>query len=335
MKGNLLLALLFSIACSLQLFATRHFENIAEKVIICGVCKNVEDCLPTTIESIEKLGRSFEDYRVFIYEDNSTDSTPLKLQEWAESNPHVQVTCEVISEEEIRKVCRSFCWDKTPFRTERIARARNFVLQQAMQPQYDDYKYLIMCDMDIPLPWDTMGIISSIFEEEEWDALFANGMGNNGVYYDRYAFRDSKFPFGPELLEDWWKTLSRSAFKIPRHAPLYPVFSAFGGLGVYRREAIRGCEYAGVVTNDLEAMVRELIAGPEVNQEKVRDYYTRDNPLLNIVQLSDDGDAIKWILNSGSYEFPACCEHVTFHAAMWVRGHRRLFINPKMVVIYP
>ena len=56
---------------------------ISEKVLICGVCKNVSETrLPFSIKIVEQIGALFEDYRVIIYENNSTDYTPTRLYKW-------------------------------------------------------------------------------------------------------------------------------------------------------------------------------------------------------------------------------------------------------------
>src|SRR2546422_11402748 len=63
---------------------------IQEKVLICGVCRDIaEDGLLTSIEIVEKMGSLFDDYRVIIYENNSSDDTPYILNQWAERNTKV------------------------------------------------------------------------------------------------------------------------------------------------------------------------------------------------------------------------------------------------------
>ncbi|MFV0339465.1 MAG: hypothetical protein ACK5MA_02380 [Parachlamydiaceae bacterium] len=41
-----------------------------EKILICGVCKDVELAVGPSIRNIEKLGKRFQDYTVIIYENN-------------------------------------------------------------------------------------------------------------------------------------------------------------------------------------------------------------------------------------------------------------------------
>ena len=62
---------------------------VQEKVLICGICKNVEKAVPNTIRSVQELGAQFLDYQVVIYENNSIDRTKELFQEWAKNNRHV------------------------------------------------------------------------------------------------------------------------------------------------------------------------------------------------------------------------------------------------------
>src|SRR5437660_6010 len=112
---------------------------IQDKVLICGIGKNVERAMPNTIRSAEALGSQFLDYRVIIYENNSKDKTKEMLKKWAKKNPHVICISENISE---RKICKKMCM-KVRNRTEILAWARNRVLDVAMQDQFKDFKYVI------------------------------------------------------------------------------------------------------------------------------------------------------------------------------------------------
>src|ERR1700733_8851113 len=107
-------------------------STIPEKVLICGVCKNVEQAVPVTIQSIGELGSRFLDYHVVIYENNSTDKTKELMQQWAHNKPHVTFLSETLTQQQLDHACEM----KVANRTELIAMARNKVLDVAMLPQY-------------------------------------------------------------------------------------------------------------------------------------------------------------------------------------------------------
>jgi hypothetical protein len=53
------------------------------------VCKNVEKAVPNTIQSVNELGAKFVDYKVVIYENNSSDRTKELFREWAKDDSQV------------------------------------------------------------------------------------------------------------------------------------------------------------------------------------------------------------------------------------------------------
>src|SRR6267154_3380068 len=83
------------------LFSTLHAATIPEKVLICGVCKNVEKAIPNTLKSATELGTQFLDYRVIIYENNSTDRTKQLFQQWAKENQRVIFLSEYLSKKKL------------------------------------------------------------------------------------------------------------------------------------------------------------------------------------------------------------------------------------------
>ena len=89
-----------------------------------------------------------------------------------------------------------------------------------------------------------------------WDALFAN---QRQAYYDIYALRHplwcpsdcwqevaraTTFPFRNKKLTAATRTFVYDRqFQISPFTPPISVYSAFGGLAIYRREALRHCWY--------------------------------------------------------------------------------------------
>ena len=54
---------------------------------ICGAVKNCEPYLNKVFENIEKIGSLFDDYKIVIYYDSSTDNTLNVLKEYQIKNP--------------------------------------------------------------------------------------------------------------------------------------------------------------------------------------------------------------------------------------------------------
>lgn len=324
--------------------------EIHEKVLICGVCRNVESRLEKTKIIMESIAALFDDYRIVIYENNSIDQTPAILQCWAKANPKVCVQSETVSQRELEDVIINVHTDGSLFVPEQIARARNIVLEKALSPNYEDFSYLIWLDMDFVKSPDLDGFIDTFHSPQEWDAVFAYGVDPKGTYWDWYAFRDANYPIGSELLGmDWWYMDKK--LTLSQKDPWYPVYSAFGGCGIYKKSCIRECRYSALVTSDLEIHAKKLMEKRDHPQilkylifnKNLKAVYPIEKAKPNLpsifnakigITLNRNTEALIWRMSSFVYQYPSVCEHVPFHASMIIRGHDKLYINPKLVFRY-
>lgn len=294
------------------------------KVVICGVCKNVEAATRNTIENIELLGSHFQDYKVIIYENNSSDNTPKILSKWSENNSHVLFISENLPKASLPLS-----------RTEKIARARNIVLNEARNCV--GFDYLIMADLDFQTPWPIKEILSTIQSRVSWDCVSANGVISNNVYWDYYALRYKKYPFGPELLGDkLYYKLCEERIKLTG-SKWVPCYSAFGGLAIYKFQSIIPFFYSGTVTKDLKNFYKIIMQSLSMTHTFVKSY-------LKILNLNNEGNLsnipIVFRDNFSSehdegFHGITCCEHVPLHASMATHGFRKFYINPQMRMIYP
>ncbi len=308
--------------------ATAFSDHVVKekKVLICGVCRNVENAVENTIQNIEALGSHFADYAVIIYENNSTDNTVPKYQHWASVNPKVTFLTENVPVHQ-----------QPLSRTEKIARARNIVLAKARESQYTGFEYLIMVDLDFQSGWPINEILATIAKPVEWDCVSANGLLVDNVYMDIYALRNQDNPLGPEVLGDerFWRNHQTVKFSGDNWLPAY---SAFGGLAIYKTSTLLRFNYSGIVTNDLATFYKYiLISLPKTNYHLIR--------YLQLLKLKGpyhtDIRKVPIIFRSNmpaehpqNYRPITCCEHVTLHASMAINGYGRFFINPKMVMQY-
>lgn len=337
----------------LCLLTAQCHSVIHEKVVICGVGRDIGPRLPYTIEIMEQIGALFEDYKIVVYENNSKDNTILLLKDWEAYNSKVLVQSENLSEEDLTAIVINRNDDKSVFRPELISRARNIVLDIVMSKAYEDYTYIIWMDMDFKIPPSYEGIIETFETDREWDAVLAYGIDPPGTYWDWYAFRDAVYPLGSELLGNTWWYMPKS-FSLTPESDWYPVYSAFGGCGIYKKNSIKGCRYSATVTPDLEYCANELI-----NQGKLTDHpqiklYLRllnqiyslaniQSPQPNLKRIRDphtgillglSSEPLIWRMSSFVYQYPSTCEHVPFHASMIRRGHGKIFINPRLIFHY-
>lgn len=325
--------------------------KLPQKVIICGVCRDVERFVPRSIEYMKKIASHFEDPRFIIYENNSKDGTRKIVQSWSSSDSRVKFISEDVPAKTLDWVVKNRV-DGKHFVAEKIARARNIVLDVAMSEEYGDYEYIIWMDMDFFREPSYAGIVEAFETDQEWDAVFAYGIDPPGTFWDWYAYRDADNFLGSEHLGMyWWRKPKK--LKLTTSDPWKPVLSGFGGCGIYRKSSIVGCRYSGLVTDDLARYTKMMIDRnpnhPEVQRyqkgiSRMIDIETLKSPmdthLPNIRNprkgfvLESDPLKVVWVMSSFAYRYPSVCEHVAFHASMIVNGHDKLYINPRMVFRY-
>lgn len=226
-----------SVACMTALPAT----------FICGVVRNASAHLTQTLDRIKGLEAICENSFALIVTNDNMDKTDEVLRAWRSSSANHQVLW-------LDGLQRAF-----PERLDRIAAARNFCLQQLQSRPEALFPFTLVMDLDGPnkyLSADTVlqSLSSAGFQ---WDGIFAN---QRQAYYDIYALRHDQWCPG-----DCWEEVRRATtfpgrsrkarlaaekfvysrqFRIrPDHPPI-AVKSAFGGLAVYRTEAIKGLWYA-------------------------------------------------------------------------------------------
>lgn len=333
--------------------AVEKTKTIPHKVLICGVCKNVEPQLPDTIQIVEKIGALFEDYQILIYENNSSDSTKQILKSWATKNPRVLALMENLTEEELASCIINRDESGAFSRPELIAKARNKVLDLAMSSKFKEFSYVIWMDLDFTIAPRYDGIVEVFESKQEWDAVFAYGVDREKKYWDWYAFRDITYPLGSEMLGNRWWYMNKS-FHLSSEQSWYPVISAFGGFGIYKKASIEGCRYSGIVTSDLAVFYTRFMNQESVSKHpQVQLYHSLLRYLDSIIRISsatpnlpqikqrtigislfDENCPIVWRMSSFWYQYPSVCEHVPFHASMHVNGHNKLYINPRLIFTY-
>jgi len=129
--------------------------------VICGTVKNCGVFLNRVFKNMEKIGTLFQDYRILIYYDNSTDNTLNILKSYQLQNPKFE-----------------FYVNKSPlspYRTHNIAKGRNFCIN-TIKEKYSEYKYFIMMDCDDVCASDIkLNILyKNLRRSGAWDALTFN-----------------------------------------------------------------------------------------------------------------------------------------------------------------
>lgn len=217
----------------------RGYAAMADsRVAITGLARNIGRVLPLTIQRIENLGRCFGDYRVIVYENDSTDDTRLELARWSRGNRRIHLVTEVLADP-VNPTTRCLA------RAARMARYRKRCQEEVLE-QCRPFDAAIVIDFDIQGGFSIDGIAST-FGHTGWDFVGANGLicrrdgftMNALRQYDTWALR-----FDPDLTP--LSTREAAGYVYDRGAPLVPVTCCFGGLGIYAMEAYA----AGIYSED-------------------------------------------------------------------------------------
>jgi len=319
---------------------------INKKVIICGVVKNVEKFIRNSIGISINTGELFEDYRIIIYENNSTDNTKEILKEFKNGNEKIRIISETIDDEEIKRNSKIWAYTEItgsdhPCRMEQIANARNKVIDEIKKPEYDEFTYIIMIDLDTN-HLDPNGIIDSFNNRDlnSWDVIYANGLDNSGYYYDKYALRSKSniFAFGAELYGDDFYLYTNSLMIKFDEPNLIPIVSAFGGIGIYKKAVFDNCRYASLIDKSIIDYYNNFMSNQTDNSISPEIITLLENPcrkfpggFISSYRNKHTGEMkhLYWKKNNG-YNQPCLCEHTYFNINLTMRGFR-IFINPKLI----
>lgn len=229
-------------------------------IIICSIVRNAEKGLKRNIPEIKRLCHMFRGYKVFVYENDSTDKTKRLLQDWQYSDSeNVFVSLNdtsaqptIPSSSEVPGI--------NPFyshkRIDKMATLRNAYMQFVDDMGWSA-DYFVVVDLDVArISADT---IMSSFVREDWDAVTAFGYSTSPKlkrrYHDTYALTEFGDEANPQS-EDKIVKLAEQYANLKGNNSWIRVFSAFGGLAIYRFECVRGMRYKVMENNDSRVQVR-------------------------------------------------------------------------------
>ena len=209
------------------------------KLAICMVCRDVGITLPFVFKNINSLSK-YHDITLIAEYDNCKDNTLQLLEQYKnDSSFDVIITT---------------CINISPYRTERIAIARNKCLD--ILETLKDINFHIFIDPDdINIkPWN-INLIDYYLKKNTWDSISFNGDNayTKRYYYDKWAlqidsFRWHVFGFGENCIRirDFMEKYitERLADSIREDIDCISSFNAFC---IYRTEKFKGIRYVGLI----------------------------------------------------------------------------------------
>jgi hypothetical protein len=177
------------------------------KIIFCGLCINIEDKVESIKKRYENLGNYFYDYRVVIFENDSTDNTRDLLKNVSkENNKFILIDCPDVLDCKYRTIQAKDHGVFSDMRMKKMVTYRNKLLHY-IKNNYNYFDIICMVDLDITGPIDVDGVAHSFGKYDSWDCISAYGL--NGItltagqpyYYDFIAYKDDKYDINKNITD--------------------------------------------------------------------------------------------------------------------------------------
>jgi len=266
----------------------------------CCFCGPVKDCGPYLLkifENIEKMASLFEDYKIIIYYDKSSDNTLEILKEYQLKNPNLlfYVNNKPTS----------------PYRTHNIANARNFCLKY-IRSNIQQFPFFIMMDFDdVNCKEVNIESLRKYLYSNSWDGLSFN---TNPAYYDIWALSIYPYCFSYNHFNDNYnyhgiiKDYIMRKLNSLKPGQILSCISSFNGFSIYRTNKFLDTYYDGRVRSDLFS-------------KKLLDTHAKAQKSRTMVY--KDYGHIK-----GKFED---CEHRAFHQMARKKSGARIMISPEVL----
>ena len=230
-------------------------------IVVGGLARDCEANLLKNLNEILKLKEKVKELFICILENDSSDKTPRIMDDFCRLNENVIV--KHFSETEFDVNIKT---GAAKSRICRLAKYRNMLLD-LMERCSNVINYNVIIDWDLD-ELDSMQILNAIEEApSDWGAIFADGRYKwQYKNYKQSGFRDkSKIYDTFALLENDMdiETISfkgKRKFRMFQMALMYgrllnkekyvKCTSAFGGIGIYKHDAISGCRYSTLSKGD-------------------------------------------------------------------------------------
>jgi hypothetical protein len=293
--------------------------------------RNCGPYLDKVLFNIEKIGSLFDDYKIVVYYDKSIDNSLSKLMNFQKRNPRLVIHVNETP--------------TSPYRTHRLASARNHCLEYVKQHK-DDYPLFIMMDFDdVNAKYLKLEILKkyvSAFEkdkeikeqvkeqekeqvkeqvkeqekeqESQWDALSFN---TSPKYYDiwalsiyPYCFSYNHFPNSEFHNYTSIQNYIENKLNNVKPGELLQCISSFNGFSLYRTEKFINSKYDGNVRFDLlpkKCLLAHMIAS--------KSYKMVFPDFGHVKALYED------------------CEHRSFHIHAINKENAKIMISPEKLFV--
>ena len=228
------------------------------KIAICSIVRDCDKNLKKNIPIINEITSYFKSSIVIIFENDSIDNTKQTLKEWSKKSSNVLIQCKDFGNKTIpdstdNGVNKYF----SVARINKMVEYRNNYLKKLEEINFNP-DFVIVVDLDVNKLY-IKGIFHSFGLTDQWDVVAANGYSMSPKFKRRYHDTYALVELGKENIPQTEESISVNAKKwnfLQNKQSLIPVFSAHGGLSIYRYEAMKKLRYRIIKNDDNRVEVR-------------------------------------------------------------------------------
>lgn len=240
---------------------SRHLKISNISLIICGIVRDCAGGIKRNRPVIDKLCSLVKESKVIIFENDSKDGTKSLLNQWCQECGNVYVRSEDFNTVTIPSV-KAANGVNPAFSAKRISKMAyyrnkylNFIREQGWSADY-----VMVVDLDLQRI-ELEGIIHSLALGDSWDMMAANGViySPSALFRCRYNDTYALVEHGEEELPQTEESIKAKQYKwahLCKDMPLQPVYSAFGGMAIYKFDAIKDANYEVLKNDDPRVEVR-------------------------------------------------------------------------------
>lgn len=276
--------------------------NISSKTIIFGILmRNVSFNFEALKKRLEGLGQYFLDYRVIVFENDSTDCTRELITQWQGQNKKI-ILLDCCHYDACN--CRLSIKNLHHFgmrsakRTEKMRLYRQEILNH-VHAHFQNFDYYCILDSDIPGGLYLPGFLSTFSGDMDWDAVFARGLTtlpfSTKLYlYDGYAFisGDHDFEYSTGNYDELHVQNKHLDTKNIIDADWIRSKSGFNGMAIFKIPSLYACNYY----NDVQYKCEHIDLYYSMHKHQFDKIYF--NPALIIFAGHQGQDRIKEIFAS-------------------------------------
>jgi hypothetical protein len=234
-----------------------HLAN--SSIAICGLARDCAHKLSANIKFIEELRTYFKFLQVVVVENNSHDNTRAILDNWSVGSSNVIIlqgtarSTLSISDQSNSKVNPYYSFKRISY----LATLRNQYLDY-IKSDGRAYDYILVLDFDVD-KISLSGVLNSFEQRDSWDVACAYGYSISPRLQERIHDTYAMVLLGEEnkpQQERLIKKLQRDVRINKGEGSLFSVYSAFGGLSIYKAGLLFTINYQALKNNDPRVEVR-------------------------------------------------------------------------------